>query len=39
MPKRAPEADPTDHENPWNKSQQYRNDYKPDRRNPVSPEK
>lgn len=39
MPKRAPEADATDNENPWNKSRQYRNDYKPDRRNPVSPEK
>ena len=34
-PQRAPDATPSKHENPWNKSHDYREDYSPNRRNPV----
>jgi hypothetical protein len=38
MPQRAPDAEPSPAENPWNNSREYRKDYKPDRHSPVNPD-
>ena len=36
LPQQAPDANPNEADNPWNKSRLYRKDYTPNRHNPVS---